>query len=90
MPKSQPLGDVKAPPTPEEHRNMIKLGAAITMARVVIGALIGFTTLWMVFMFFNVPSNELFDRGMKIFPVIVPFWATISGTVLGYLFGKNE
>jgi hypothetical protein len=31
-----------------------------------------------------------FDEALKILPAIVPFWGTITGAVLGYLFGKNE
>jgi len=92
MAKSSPLGDLTIPVTPD-HREMLKIQSAIYLAKLVLWATVGYIILWMLAAIFAALWNfeeTKFDKMMKVLPAIVPYWGTISGTVLGYLFGKKE
>lgn len=90
MPQPNILGNIDVPPTPEDHRELIKLKSVIFLAKLVVWASIGFITGWMVLIILPVFNQGDFDKAMQVLPAIVPFWGTITGAVLGYLFGKKE
>jgi hypothetical protein len=89
MARGQALGDIKAP-APEDERHMVKLQAAVFMGKSVILASAGIIAIWMVMGFILIIYTDRFEDSLKIMPAIIPFWGTISGAVLGYLFGKND
>jgi hypothetical protein len=90
MPRAQTLGNISVPPTPEDERHLLKLQAVVYLAKIVILSSTAFIGIWMVLSFIPIFWVGDFDKALKILPAIVPFWGTITGTVLGYLFGKND
>lgn len=90
MPHGHELGDLESPPTPEDHRELIKLQSTVFLAKLVVWASVVFVGVWMLLSFLPVLSDHGdFDKAMKILPAIGSFWGTITGTILGYVFGKR-
>lgn len=87
--KAKPLGEIEIPVTPQDHRELLKLQSVVFLAKLVVWASVTFIALWMILSFLPVFEYGDFDKAMKILPAIVPFWGTITGLVLGYLFGKK-
>ncbi len=89
------LGNFKEPIKMEEIKVKIEQGR-FAMAKWVIIASIGFILLFLIFSFIILMSNNCLDgkdpleRLIKVYLEIIPFWATITGTILGYHFIKKE
>ncbi|CAN2048386.1 hypothetical protein GMMP1_570100 [Candidatus Magnetomoraceae bacterium gMMP-1] len=68
-----------------------KLMSAITLSKLVVIASIALIAGWMLSSFILlVYFGGKLDDALKILTAVIPFWSTITGTVLGYLFGKDK
>ena len=63
-----------------------KLEAVVKISYTVVGASI----LMLLISFLPVFNIGDVAKAERVFPIIVPFWSTVAGTVLGYLFGREK
>lgn len=85
-----PLEEISERKAEEESLFGKQLTAAIYLAKLVIWASIGLIVIWMLMVCLHLFTGLNIDTAMKIPSVFIPFWSTITGAVLGYLFGKKE
>lgn len=77
--------------TKEEELKEKKLKAVINIAYCVIIAFIVMSIIWMLLSYIILlKEGTSVDNMLKIWTTIIPFWSTMIGSVLGYLFGKKE
>ncbi|CAN2042051.1 hypothetical protein GMMP15_660094 [Candidatus Magnetomoraceae bacterium gMMP-15] len=83
--------DIKEPTAIQSGKLEIeKFNTASYLSKMVVIASIALIAVWMLSSFFLVYFGGKLDDALKILTAVIPFWSTITGTVLGYLFGKDK
>ena len=84
------LGDTTPPPTAKDVLEYTKLNAVVVIARIVVLASVVLVLGWIGITAVYATRAAVVETMRNALGCVIPFWSTITGVVLGYLFTRGK